>query len=1059
MKWFQRASAFALFFVVCVAGCLGEDPQGLHRASPAATTVAMDFFHRPLPEIPLPNDIATRTDLSSATGRRVNASMVAPTGFERRVRELIDSLDGWGVLQPIAIPFTGPLDIQSILDAHRDADYDLSDDVIYLIDIDRDSPDFGRIHHLDLGNGNFPVVVEEIDGYWKNDPRGWICSIMFEEEDEDLNGNGVLDQGEDTDSDGLLDVPNYLPGADPNRDDLAARADALMSFYERETNTLIAKPLVPLRERTTYAVVVTRRLLDADGQPVGSPYEFINHAAQTEALTPLLEVLPEGLGPDDIAFAFSYTTQSIESHWQAVRDGLYGHGVQRHLGEDFPADVAGLEPLRDDTSFFPNMENPHILWVEDWLPAFELIQSQLQGADTSSVGYAQLLEAAKYVDYFVIGRFESPQLFEREDGEGNWLPLNDQSWPADLDLIPAPARSETVYFYLAVPRPEVSARGQGEPAPVVILGHGYGGNRFDVATFAGFFARRGMATIAVDNVSHGLGASQEEYDMAVLLLGAFGLESFANAAFLDRAFDHDGDGGIDSGADFWTAYLFHTRDVVRQSALDYMQLIRILRAFDGERLWQFDLDGDGVRELAGDFDGDGTIDVGGSGMITMTGGSLGGMMTAVMGGLEPEISAVATVVGGGGLGDLGIRSLQGGVREAFIMPVMGPLYAGTVDLTTGDMLLEAIPPNINKNPPALHIATVPGVAVGDTVVAENLSNGERGCGVVSAEGTVRTAVPSDMGDRHRVLVYAGDQLVLGNEECEVVEGAAPKATVDTFELAVEFHGETHAAGGQLQALGEGLGLRRGHPDIRRFGALGQLVLDPGDPAVYARHMLEDPLTYPGTGQTTGAHALLINTVGDMGVPAAGGMMLARSAGLLDYLEVNPDHGVPNNQVLIDTYTAEGVNTLRRFVDPDGNGVHMDVDNWSDGNDLWPWAPRLDPPVRSHFDREDALGGRSGFTFMYGNPQGSHGTDSPGGMIDKARAACEAGCESDDCGCDEVTVFDTGNFLFGMISSYLSSGGTDLFTDACLASWECDDVSDVPTPRRNPDGASSQDSVE
>ena len=1059
MTYFQKIRGLGLLLLFGLVACLGDEPEGLHRAEPAETTVAMDFFHRPLPEIPLPNDIATRFDISSATGRRINASMVAPTGFERRVRELIDSLDGWGVLQPISIPFTGPLSIQSILEGHRDADYDPSNDVVYLIDVDRDSPDFGRIHHLDVGNGNFPVVVEDIEGYWKNDPRGWLISILYEEEDEDLNDNGILDPGEDTDSDGLLDRPNYLPGLNPARADLAARADALMSFYERSTNTLILKPLVPLRERTTYAVVVTRRLRDAQGRPVGSPYEHINHSAKTEALEPLLEVLPDGLDVDDIAFAFSYTTQSVESHFQAVRDGLYGYGIQAHLAEDFPPDVSALEPMRDEGSHFPDMENPYVLWLEDWSAPFELIRTQLQGADTSSVENMQVVEASKYVDYFVIGRFESPQLFEREDREGNFLGFNDQSWPPDLDLVAAEARSETVYFFLSVPRREVSVRGQGQPAPVVILGHGYGGNRFDVASFGGYFARRGMATIAIDNVSHGLGVSPDERATAEFLLGSFGLNAFVEAAFSDRAFDQDGDDVPDSGADFWTAYLFHTRDVVRQSALDYMQLIRIMRAFDGDRKWLFDLNGDGERELAGDFDGDGVIDVGGNAMITMTGGSLGGMMTAVMGGLEPEISAVVTVVGGGGLGDLGIRSLQGGVREAFIMPVMGPLVVGTLDPDTGDLILEAVPPNINNRPPELHFATVPGVAVGDTLIAENLINGERGCGRVSEAGTVRAGVPSDRGDLHRVLIYDGDQLVLGNEECEVVHGAEPKATVDTFEIGVTYHHEDIPAGEPLRALADGLGLRKGHPDLRRFGALGQLVLDPGDPAVYARHMLADPMTYPGTGQTTGAHAVLVNTVGDMGVPAAGGMTMARSAGLLDYLEVNPAYGVPDNQMMIDTFTAEGVNTLQRFTDPDGNGVHMDVDNWSDGNDLWPWAPRLEPPIRSHFDREDALGGRSGFTFFYGNPEGSHGTDSPGGMTDKARRSCEQACEGDDCGCDEVSVFDTGNFLFGLITTYLVSGGSEIVTDSCLADWTCQDVPDVPDERANPDRASAQSSAE
>ena len=74
--------------------CLSEAPQGLAPAQPAATTVAMDFYHKPLPKIPLPNDVATRYDATSATGRRINASLVAPTEFEKKARASIDALDG-----------------------------------------------------------------------------------------------------------------------------------------------------------------------------------------------------------------------------------------------------------------------------------------------------------------------------------------------------------------------------------------------------------------------------------------------------------------------------------------------------------------------------------------------------------------------------------------------------------------------------------------------------------------------------------------------------------------------------------------------------------------------------------------------------------------------------------------------------------------------------------------------------------------------------------------------------------------------------------------------------
>ena len=227
----------------CLDWACPSDPEGLARSQPADPPVKFDFFHRPLPEIPLPNDLATRFDETSATKRRPNVSVEAPTSMERRVRRKVDNLDGWGVMQPITIPFTGLLDLPQIQAAHGQDDYDTSDDLVFLINVDRQSPGFGRLAHLDIGKNNHPPVLENRDAYWKNDPRGYTIAMMWEEAEEDLNANGVLDPGEDTDLDGILDHPNYLPGMNPARDDLPGRGDALMTFYERSTNTLVARPL------------------------------------------------------------------------------------------------------------------------------------------------------------------------------------------------------------------------------------------------------------------------------------------------------------------------------------------------------------------------------------------------------------------------------------------------------------------------------------------------------------------------------------------------------------------------------------------------------------------------------------------------------------------------------------------------------------------------------------------------------------------------------------------------------------------------------------------------
>jgi hypothetical protein len=1032
------------------AGCLSKEPEGLFPSPPAQTTVKYDFFHLPLPEIPLPNDIATRVDRKSATGLRINASVVAPTQFERRTRELVDQLDGWGTMQPIGIPFTGPLDVTSILAGHRDADYNTANDVIYVINVDRRSPEFGKVHHLDLGEGNFPATLEQRNAYGPNDPRGDGLSLLFEEADEDVNRNGTLDAGEDTDADGVLDVPNYLPGMRPAADDLVGRANALMSFYERETHTLLAWPLVPLRERTTYAVVVTRRLLDEAGQPVGSPFEYIHHIAQTEALRPLPEVLaPLGLGLADVAHAFTYTTQSVQTPMVAVRDGLYGHGAQRHLATEFPVDVTKIFPMRD-VGKFPAGSKLHLLPGEVWREALSVV-AEIQGQATDTYAAKLMFDGQLYVDYFVIGQFDSPQLFARTDDAGNPLGYNDQVWPPDLDRVRAKAHRETITFTLAVPRKEVSARGQGKPAPVVIFQHGHGGSRFSgPMQLAGFLCKFGIAVIAIDGPTHGVSIDNVTKVLAIAQLGQYGLRAAGEAVLTDRSVDMNGDGTTDSGADFWTAYMFHTRDMVRQFTLDSMQLVRVIRGFDGARQWALGDESAQLDGLAGDFDGDGAIDIGGDAPILVTGGSLGGMMSMMMGGIEPEVSTVVPIVGGGALGSIGVRSSNSGAKVGFMVRAMSPMYVGTTG-PDGSMLIETMVPDLTDDR-VVSLATTTGVKPGDTMVVENLGNGARGCGLVDPAGRVHAPVESNLGDATRIVFYAGAVIAPGSK-CGLVAGATEIARVEQIDRPVEFQDQTWGAGSQIVSLAEGLGRRRGTPDLRRLQGIGQLILDPGDPASFARSIQEEPLVFPGTGQRTGAHAAMIFTVGDTSVPNASGMVVARAAGLLPYLTTDYRYGKPANQVLIDNFIAEGVHTIKRFTDANGRSVHLDPENFSDGDDVWTAVdlPRLNPPLRCGMDRTDALGGRSAAFFLLSDPEGDHGFSEPGKMTDDVRKTCVAACQSSTCmdACAAMTTFDVGLFAVNLMGAYLGSNGATLPLDRCQAFDNCPTYPALPPVREGP----------
>ena len=150
-------------------------------------------------------------------------------------------------------------------------------------------------------------------------------------------------------------------------------------------------------------------------------------------------------------------------------------------------------------------------------------------------------------------------------------------------------------------------------------------------------------------------------------------------------------------------------------------------------------------------------------------------------------------------------------------------------------------------------------------------------------------------------------------------------------------------------------------------------------------------------------------------------------------------------MLIDTYTAEAVDVLKRYKNATtGVGVHIDVENFSGAADMWGQdIPRLDKPLRLGFSKKDRLGGQSAAIFPLTNPTGQHGFDSPGAMTDKAISQCKAAKKKD---CDKLKTYDIGLFLYNMIGQYFADDGQKLTSDLCLSRNDCKDWPAPPKSR-------------
>jgi hypothetical protein len=996
-----------------LAACAAA-PEGL-MATPDGDgpEIVVDWDAEPLPEIPFPNDLATRPDPLSSTGLRVNVPTEAATHAESEARLKLNQLTGFGVYAPITVAFSERLDIDEIIARHPDDFHDplhFRDDAILVIDVDPDSPDYLQAVDLDLGHGRFPLDVPRTDRYFPNDARSESPTLIFETYEEDLDGDGVLDPGEDTDADGVLDHPNvWPPGGDP-------RAD-LLTFYELESDTLIVRPVVPLREETTYAVVLTNRLVGEGGEPVRSPWPYINHTRQTEALTPVLDALGDyDLSLPDVAFAWTFTTGRVTGDLLDLRRGLVdGEGPYPHLAQTFPAAVEEALQNNDVAG-----ADPYALPVDVLMGA--LVDLGLLEGDGAEM-IAEM--STTWSDYVVGGSFTTPYLLADRDDGGRWDA--DEAWMLEPSIGLVMAQPQRVAFSCVIPK---AGPGAQPPFPVAMFGHGYGSSRFDVFGFAWAFNRVGVAVCSMDFPGHGPTIPDDQLALINAVLAGEGLSPFLSHLQDARYRDLNNDGVPDSGGDQWSADSFHTRDMVRQAAVDWVQMYRAFRACGDGSMAKVAYDGEGGRlEPSGDavscdWNGDGTPDLGGDVRYMLAGGSLGGIDSAVTVPLLPEIAAWAPIAPGGGTLDIGVRTEIGGAVEALAGRIVGPLILGVPDGVGGLTVTQMV--NSVTDMVELPIAHLDAVPSGGFVTVENLRTGVSRTAPIPVDGTFRVSVAADALDPFEKRMLVGmpdddpaglytveDNTELGDALSVTITDAAGAVVAELveWESTVAFEGVTMEEGTTLVAASTGLGHIRGTPPLRRLASVLSSALEPGDAISYAPRWHDEPYAELGSKP---ASVLLMPTPGDTIVNINTGIALARSSGLIRYDTIDDRYGTSVDRWLIDVGAVQGLEEHGPWVCADGAPCLFDVDDQDDGTD-GTGAPSVAPLRATRTDH----GGVSGLRMPYVSTTGSHAFALP----------------------EPNAPFDISTFALMQVGWFLASG--ELSDDPCLATADCSFFREAP----------------
>ena len=369
-------------------------------------------------------------------------------------------------------------------------------------------------------------------------------------------------------------------------------------MYDPATNTAYAEPDQVLAEHSRCALVVTSAIRDMNGDPVEADPAFAAFRWQPgpyadEAWSALFPLeFTRRFAPDWIVAGSVFTTLSATAWMEKARAAIQtsSTGFRTNAPQAvFPVSELASITLHAQTGLNPPRFRDYATWPPDGLAG---------------------------VDRIAFGSYRSPQFLA--DG----LIIPNSPTEASVQL---PGTSAEIFFHAYLPAGPAPPQGY----PVVIVGHGYPDGRFrQPPSIASALASAGFASIAIDAAGHGYGPQ------STLILTRKTGESVELAAG-GRGIDLDGNGVLDQGEGCIVPagpQVVVNRDCLRQTALDLMQLVRVIQA-------GMDLTGSGHPDLDG-------------GRIFYVGHSMGADYGTILTAIEPEIRAAVLNSGGGTVVDL-----------------------------------------------------------------------------------------------------------------------------------------------------------------------------------------------------------------------------------------------------------------------------------------------------------------------------------------------------------------------------------------------------------------------